>query len=131
MIKVNDKLQVATAYAPASSANFAVGFDLIGFAVAGVGDRVTLKRRKDDQLHIKEITGVVPEGTLPLDVKKNVATAVIRKFLADYNLPIGFDVSIDKGIPVGSGIGGSAAGGGGSAADVVVFTTCVASGGGG
>ncbi|WP_018298466.1 homoserine kinase [Fangia hongkongensis] len=109
MIKVNDKLQVVTAYAPGSSANFAVGFDLIGFAVAGVGDRVTLERREDDQLHIKEITGVVPEGVLPLDVKKNVATAVIRKFLADYNLPIGFDVSIDKGIPMGSGIGGSAA----------------------
>ncbi|HAI94150.1 MAG TPA: homoserine kinase, partial [Xanthomonadaceae bacterium] len=34
----------ARAFAPASVANVAVGFDLLGYPLAGVGDTVTVRR---------------------------------------------------------------------------------------
>ncbi len=98
----------ASAFAPATSANFAVGYDLLGFAIDGVGDTVTLVRRNDDKLVIKDIYGVKGADTLPYDSDKNVATAAIRKFLDDKSISIGFDVYIEKGITLGSGMGGSA-----------------------
>jgi homoserine kinase len=35
----------ATAFAPASVGNVAIGFDILGFAVDALGDRVTAERR--------------------------------------------------------------------------------------
>ena len=35
---------MVTAFAPASIGNVGVGFDMLGLALAGVGDRVTAKR---------------------------------------------------------------------------------------
>ncbi|MFC4892337.1 homoserine kinase [Pseudofrancisella aestuarii] len=97
------------AFAPATSANFAVGYDLLGFAIDGVGDTIELKKRNDSKLVIKEIIGVAGADKLPFDSEKNVATAVIKKFLSDKSIDIGFDVYINKGITLGSGMGGSAA----------------------
>jgi homoserine kinase len=34
----------ATAFAPASVGNVAIGFDILGFAVGALGDRVTVTR---------------------------------------------------------------------------------------
>ena len=108
-IKINEKIAKVTAFAPATSANFAVGFDLMGFALSDVGDKVHLQRREDERLSIKEISGVVTDKELSLDIDKNVCGAVIKKFLQDHKLRLGLDVFIEKGIPLGSGIGGSAA----------------------
>ena len=36
----------ATAFAPATVANVAVGFDILGFAIHGVGDHVTVTQTK-------------------------------------------------------------------------------------
>lgn len=108
-IKINEKITKVSAFAPATSANFAVGFDLMGFALSGVGDKVHLQKRDDKQLVIKQIYGVLTEKDLSLDVDKNVCGAVIKKFLQDHQLSIGLDITIEKGIPLGSGIGGSAA----------------------
>ncbi|WP_235842361.1 homoserine kinase [Cysteiniphilum halobium] len=108
-IKINEKIVKVSAFAPATSANFAVGFDLMGFAIAGVGDKVHLQKRSDKQLVIKEICGVLTDKDLSLDVDKNVCGAVIKKFLQDHQLSLGLDITIEKGIPLGSGIGGSAA----------------------
>lgn len=102
-------IKSAKAFAPATSANFAVGYDLLGFAIDGVGDTVELIKRDDAELVIKQISGATGADKLPFDSDKNVATAVIKKFLADKNIKIGFDVYIQKGITLGSGMGGSAA----------------------
>ncbi|AJI68315.1 hypothetical protein DR79_1106 [Francisella tularensis] len=102
-------IKSAKAFAPATSANFAVGYDLLGFAIDGVGDIVELIKRDDTELVIKQISGATGADKLPFDSDKNVATAVIKKFLADRDIKIGFDVYIQKGITLGSGIGGSAA----------------------
>ncbi|API87291.1 homoserine kinase [Francisella uliginis] len=102
-------IKSAKAFAPATSANFAVGYDLLGFALEGVGDTIELIKRDDNNLVIKQITGTTGADKLPYDSDKNVATAVIKKFLADKDINIGFDVYINKGITLGSGMGGSAA----------------------
>ncbi|WP_440994006.1 homoserine kinase [Cysteiniphilum litorale] len=108
-IKVNEKVTKVTAFAPATSANFAVGFDLMGFALSGVGDTVYLQKRDDKQLVIKQICGLLTDKELSLDIDKNICGAVIKKFLQDHQILIGLDITIEKGIPLGSGIGGSAA----------------------
>ncbi|WP_235826829.1 homoserine kinase [Facilibium subflavum] len=108
-LKINNTVHAVRAFAPATSANFAVGFDLIGFAIEGVGDRVKLTKRTDDQLVISKIYGVKGAEKLPLNVDDNVCSAVIQRFLQDHGLTIGFDIEIEKGIGLGSGIGGSAA----------------------
>lgn len=102
-------IKSAKAFAPATSANFAVGYDLLGFAIDGVGDTVELIKRDDTELVIKQISGATGADKLPFDSDKNVATAVIKKFLADKDIRLGFDVYIQKGITLGSGMGGSAA----------------------
>ena len=107
-VKINENIKSVEAFAPASSANFAVGYDLIGFALSGVGDIVKLERRYDQQIIIQSITGIEGVEKLPYD-ERNVCIAVIQKFLADYQLEIGFNIYIKKGISLSSGMGGSAA----------------------
>ncbi len=96
-----------TAFAPATVANVAVGFDILGFALESVGDKVTLEKNlKSKEVNILSIIGL--EG-LPLDPQKNTATIGLLKMIADLELPYGFNVKIEKGIPISSGMGGSAA----------------------
>jgi len=96
----------ATAFAPATVANVAVGFDLLGFPIEGVGDQVTVNRVSKPGVEITSITGTVT--TLPLDSNKNTATVGLLQMLKDVNANFGFSVSIEKGIPMSSGMGGSA-----------------------
>lgn len=100
-------MQRATAFAPASVGNVAVGFDILGFAVNALGDRVTVERRLEPGVSIVSTGGVVSE--LPLDAAQNTAGRALLAMQEALHLPFGFDVEIDKGIPLGSGLGGSAA----------------------
>ncbi|MEK7703323.1 MAG: homoserine kinase [Myxococcota bacterium] len=97
-----------TAFAPATVANVAVGFDLLGFACDAVGDRVTVSLRSgSDDIVIEEITGVAT--SLPRDAARNTASVALRALQADRKLAHGFRLRIDKGIALSSGMGGSAA----------------------
>lgn len=97
----------ATAFAPATVANVAVGFDLLGFPVENVGDKVTVTKTEKQGVEITAINGnAAPD--LPLDAKKNTATVGLSKMLMDVGAKFGFSVTIEKGIPTSSGMGGSA-----------------------
>lgn len=96
-----------SAFAPATVANVAVGFDILGFPVEAAGDTVVLERVDGRGLEIIEISGL--EADLPKDIDKNVAGHVIQRFLEDHPLLHGFKIYIHKGIPLSSGMGGSAA----------------------
>jgi homoserine kinase len=100
-------LSRVTAFAPASVANVAIGFDILGFSVDALGDRVTLTRSARPGVTIKSISGVVQD--LPLEATKNTAGQALLALCALRNLPFGFDMQIEKGIPLASGLGGSAA----------------------
>ncbi len=97
----------ATAFAPATVGNVAVGFDILGFATDSIGDRVTVRRIDEPTVRIDTIEGVVTD--LPRKADENTATVGLVQLIDDQELDFGFEVDIDKGIPLGSGMGGSAA----------------------
>jgi homoserine kinase len=99
--------QSATAFAPASVGNVAVGFDILGQSVAAIGDRVRAVRRAEPGVGIRSIRGVVQD--LPLAAEKNTAGMAVLALATELGLDYGFDLEIEKGIPLGSGLGGSAA----------------------
>ncbi len=98
--------QEATAFAPASVGNIGVGFDMLGHSIAGPGDRVRVRRTAQAGVIIRSITGCVP--SLPLEVSRNTAGKALLS-LCEAGLAAGFEIDIHKGIPLGSGLGGSAA----------------------
>jgi homoserine kinase len=97
----------ATAFAPASVGNVAIGFDILGFSVDALGDHVTAARRPAPGVHIRDIHGVVTD--LPDDPARNTAGRAVQALIAMAHPSFGIDLWIDKGIPLGSGLGGSAA----------------------
>lgn len=106
---LNSNIRTVKAFAPATVANVAIGFDVLGFTFAGVGDYIQLTRRHDDQFIIDTIKTVNANEQLPFDIKQNTASYVIQKACAALNVRGGFNISIEKGIPLSSGMGGSAA----------------------
>lgn len=97
----------ARAFSPASVGNAGVGFDILGHAIAGVGDTVAVRRIDTPEVRIGAIRGTTVD--LPLDAPGNTAGAALIALREALQLPFGFELEIDKGIPLGSGMGGSAA----------------------
>lgn len=91
-------------FAPNTVSNIGCGYDVLGFALEGYGDQVEVSRRNDSKLVITEIQG----ADLPIDALTNVATIAVKTMLNSLNESSGFDFSIKKGIPPGSGLGSSA-----------------------
>jgi len=95
------------AFAPASVANVAVGFDVLGHSVDAIGDRVRAVRVSRPGVRITSITGVVAD--LPLDVERNTAGTAVLGMVETLKPSFGIELAIEKGIPLASGLGGSAA----------------------
>jgi homoserine kinase len=95
-------------FAPASVANVAVGYDILGFALERPGDDILVRAGSQSGLVISEIKG--GKGKLPLDVMKNTAGYAahrLMKHLGVTDEPI--EMIIHKKMPFGSGMGSSAA----------------------
>lgn len=95
-------------YAPASVANVAVGFDILGFAIEKPGDEIIIKQGKQPGLVISKITG--DKKKLPYELEKNTAGYAALKFLehiGEADRPL--EMEIHKKMPFGSGLGSSAA----------------------
>ena len=100
----------ATAFAPASVGNIGVGFDLLGHSLAGPGDLATVTRSEAPGVRITAIEGDV-DGVvqLPLQAQANTAGRALMELCERHGLAHGFELRLRKGIPLGSGLGGSAA----------------------
>lgn len=96
-----------SAFSPASIGNACVGFDLLGHTLAGPGDRVSVRRIDDPAVRIRAIRGL--DLVLPLDAERNTAGRALIALRRALDLPYGLEIEIEKGIPLGSGMGGSAA----------------------
>lgn len=100
----------ATAFAPASIGNVAVGFDMLGLALAGIGDSVTVRRTAGEAVTIGEVRA--PDGRphpqLSADPAQNTAS-IAAQALWNARGSGGLELSIFKGIPLQSGMGSSAA----------------------
>ena len=100
----------ATAFAPASVGNIGVGFDLLGHAIEGPHDLATVRRIAQPTVRIDGIAGdIAGADSLPLDPARNTAGGALIALREALGLPFGFALELHKGIPLGSGLGGSAA----------------------
>ena len=106
-------MESVTAFAPATVSNVACGFDVLGFALEAPGDEVTA-RFTAGGVQIDDILG--DHGRLPRDPAKNTASVAAQALLNLLGEQRGVALTIRKGLPLASGLGGSAA----SAAAAVV-----------
>ncbi len=94
-------------FAPASVANVACGFDILGFAMQWPGDEVVVRLSAHPGVRIAKITG--DQGKLPLDPYTNTGSYAIIQLLKDLKINQGIEIEIHKKMPFGSGLGSSAA----------------------
>lgn len=100
----------ARAFAPGSVGNIGVGFDVLGHSVDGPRDIATVRRIDEPVVRIRAIRGDVPGAdSLPLEAERNTAGQALISLRTKLGLAHGFELELDKGIPLGSGLGGSAA----------------------
>jgi len=95
-----------TVFAPATVANVASGFDVLGFALERPGDAITV-RRTEKGVVVASIDG--DGGRLPKDPAKNTAAVAARAFLEAAGSPFGVEIAVEKRMPLASGLGSSAA----------------------
>lgn len=92
-------------FCPGTIANVSCGFDVMGLALDGIGDRMLIRKSNQKGISITKIEG----QNLPLETHKNVAGVAGLKLLEHLNSDQGFEIEIYKNIKAGSGIGSSAA----------------------
>lgn len=93
-------------FAPATVANVAVGYDILGFAIHGLGDEIIIKKGKQKGLRINSIYG---NRKLSKDLDKNVAGFTaneVLKYLSLEDEPV--EINLYKNMPIGTGLGSSA-----------------------
>lgn len=100
-------MESVTAFAPATVSNVACGFDVLGFALNQPGDRVTASFAPAPGVRIADILG--DNGRLPRDAESNTAGVAARSLLERIGERRGVTLTIHKGLPLSSGLGGSAA----------------------
>ena len=100
-------IRQARASAPASIGNVGPGFDILGQAFDAVRDTVTAVREDQPGVRLGEVSGLV--ASLPDDVASNTALAAAAAVLDAARVEHGVRLSIDKGVPLAAGMGGSAA----------------------
>jgi homoserine kinase len=95
-----------TAYAPGSTSNVGPGFDCLGIAVAGIGDRVTAARGGPPGVRVTAIS----DCRIPKDGGRNTAALGAAQVLRAAGAEgLGLELVIEKGLPLSGGLGGSAA----------------------
>lgn len=91
-------------YAPATIANLGAGFDVLGLAIDEPGDIVIAKRIPEPEFkfsmqHHEQLS----------DTKRNVAEHVAALMFTHLQLPFGIALTLQKKMPIGSGLGSSGA----------------------
>lgn len=100
-----------TAFAPASIGNVGVGFDMLGLAIAGAGDRVSARKTSQPGIRIKEVRGMDGEihPTLSAIAEENTASIAAKSLWDKSGDDSGLELIVHKGVPLQSGMGSSAA----------------------
>lgn len=92
-------------FSPATVANVACGFDVLGFCLDNKGDEMVIRKVSEKGVKITHIEGY----DLPFEADKNVAGVSALAMYKHANPDCGFEIEIYKNIKPGSGIGSSAA----------------------
>jgi len=93
-------------FSPATIGNVGPGFDVLGLAVKNLGDIVEAKRLSGGKIRIAAVHSSVP---LSADPKKNTAALAAANVFKYLNIKGGIELTLYKGLPIGSGLGSSAA----------------------
>ncbi len=104
-------------YAPATISNLGPGFDVLGLAIEKPGDFVTAERMSGKGLSFSLKTS---QSGIPSDPRKNVAAYMALLLMDELKPPFGIKMTLEKKMPLGSGLGSSAAS---SAAAIVAVNT--------
>jgi homoserine kinase len=97
-----------TAFAPATVANVACGFDIMGFAITGSGDKVSVEFSDDNDLSQIVQVGKYA-GLIPSQRDKNTAGVAIDHYLKVIGKEnVKLKIYLEKNMPLGSGMGSSA-----------------------
>lgn len=96
-------------YAPASMANISVGFDILGAAISPIGgamlgDCITVE--KATQFHLTSRGKFVKK--LPKDPKYNIVYQCWQRFCQAMGKELPVAMTLEKNMPIGSGLGSSA-----------------------
>lgn len=94
-----------TVHAPGTVANIVCGFDVLGLALNDPYDIMTISIIKDPVVIIHN----ADDYGLPTDPYKNVAGVALMEMIEKLDNRLGFEITIEKKIMPGSGIGSSAA----------------------
>ncbi len=101
-------MNAVSVFAPSSVANFGVGFDVLGAALDGPGDVVTARLSATPGVRVLAIRG--DGGRLPFDPLRNTAAVAAAAVLEECGeRKRGLELSLEKGLPLSSGLGSSAA----------------------
>ncbi len=97
-----------SAYAPATVANLGPGFDVLGLAVKSPGDivHVWVEEEGPPGVQIREINGT---KELPYDASLNTAGVAAARVLECAGSKVSISLVLEKGMPLGSGMGSSGA----------------------
>lgn len=107
---MDQRPQSARAFACAGVGNIGVGFDLLGHVFDGPRDLAAVRRIEPPEVRVDAVRGrAAGIDGIPLDPARNTAGRALAALRDALGLAHGFAVELDKGIPLGSGLGGSAA----------------------
>jgi homoserine kinase len=104
-------MKQVTIHSPGTVANLVCGFDILGLALNVPYDVMEVKLLEEPVVIIHNRD----EFNLPTDPEKNVAGVVFLAVMEKTDRKVGFEVTIEKHIKPGSGIGSSAASAAGAA----------------
>ncbi len=94
-------------FAPATVANVAVGYDILGFAIDDLGDELIVREGTNPGLKISAVRGM---KSLTKDIMKNTAGFAAYKLMEHLDIiDMPIEIELIKNMPVGTGLGSSAA----------------------
>jgi len=92
-------------YAPGSASNLGPGFDCLGLALTGRGDTIAAVKTAESGVRIARVS----DPRIPTDPLRNTAGIAAAAVLQHSGERFGLELTIEKGLPLSGGLGGSAA----------------------
>ncbi|MDX1940066.1 MAG: homoserine kinase [Saprospiraceae bacterium] len=118
----SEQITEVKVFTPATVANVACGFDILGFALDKPGDEIIARFSDEPGLRIIKITG--DGGKLPYNIENNTAGFAAKKLVEYLSEEQGIELEIHKKMPFGTGMGSSAASAVGGAVAVNELLGC-------
>jgi len=98
-------VKAVVAYAPGSVSNLGPGFDCLGVAFTGRGDLVTVRRTDGGGVRVTAVS----DARIPVAAERNTAAIAAAAVIRRAGVDAGLELTIEKGLPMAAGMGGSGA----------------------